>query len=54
MNLYWAPLIEKAYAKLHSRYYALEGGSTMEALSDLTNGTTEQCFIDNGDELTNL
>lgn len=53
VNLYWAPLIEKAYAKLHSRYYALEGGTTMEALSDLTNGMVEQCFVDYG-EMTNL
>ena len=31
-------MIEKAYAKLHGRYYALQGGSTEDALLDLLGG----------------
>lgn len=52
-NLFWVSLIEKAYAKLHHRYWALTGGSTTEALADLAGGLVEQVFMDNGDQMTN-
>lgn len=34
----WLPLIEKAYAKAHGDYYAIEGGSVSEGIEDLTGG----------------
>lgn len=32
----WVILLEKAYAKIHGNYMTLEGGSTVQALRDLT------------------
>jgi calpain-15 len=32
----WVLILEKAYAKVHGTYFALRGGYTMEAVSDLT------------------
>ena len=34
-SLFWVSLIEKAYAKLHKRYWALTNGTVEDALHDL-------------------
>jgi calpain len=38
----WVPLVEKAYAKLHSCYEAIESGSETTAFRDLTGFPPEE------------
>jgi hypothetical protein len=45
----WVAVVEKAYAKLHRSYQALEGGNIAEALVDLTGGAPEEIELDDDD-----
>uniref|UniRef100_A0A6B2L3T8 Calpain catalytic domain-containing protein n=1 Tax=Arcella intermedia TaxID=1963864 RepID=A0A6B2L3T8_9EUKA len=45
----WVPIMEKAYAKLHGSYQAIESGSTAAALTDLTGEPTDVLNLANED-----
>ncbi|KAL5482317.1 hypothetical protein ACEPAI_8911 [Sanghuangporus weigelae] len=44
-NEIWVPLIEKAYAKLHGDFDAIEGGYTNEGIEDLTGGVSDSISV---------
>ena len=45
-NETWLPLLEKAYAKVHGDYEAINGGISGEAVEDLTGGVTSKILTD--------
>ncbi|KAE8145122.1 hypothetical protein BDV25DRAFT_165355, partial [Aspergillus avenaceus] len=46
-NETWLPLLEKAYAKAHGDFSAIEGGFVGEAIEDLTGGVTSEILSSN-------
>ncbi|XP_078428400.1 calpain-type cysteine protease family [Wolffia australiana] len=50
----WVSILEKAYAKLHGSYEALEGGLVQDALVDLTGGAGEEIDLRSGEAQIDL
>lgn len=48
---FWVPVLEKAYAKLHGSYGALDSGSISYGLRDLTGEAVEQLRLDEPETL---
>lgn len=46
-NEMWVPIVEKAYAKLHGNYGAIEAGDVNEGLVDLTGEVSEHIILGN-------
>jgi hypothetical protein len=44
-NEFWVPIIEKAYAKVHGSYEAIESGNICDGLVDLTGEVSEAVDI---------
>lgn len=51
-HLFWISLLEKAFAKFHGRYFALDGGSTDEALADMMGVPVENCMIGSAETMS--
>ena len=47
-NEFWVALLEKAMAKLHGSYEAIEGGMPIEAMVDMTGGLAERYELKDG------
>uniref|UniRef100_G1TYB0 Calpain 12 n=1 Tax=Oryctolagus cuniculus TaxID=9986 RepID=G1TYB0_RABIT len=47
-NEFWAPLLEKAYAKIHGSYEVMRGGHMNEAFVDFTGGVGEVLYLRHG------
>ena len=47
-------LIEKAFAKLHGSYEAIEGGMPIEAMVDMTGGLAERYELRHPDQVATL